>query len=290
MFRPYAIERSLQPCGTVPLALVFSPEARMNHVSRDFSPGDGRKYRMHHWELRQGGYRRIALYWGNGLWPPERETRLLGFLIGKGFKVAALDLAFGSAIPPFAGLKAFRRASAAFVEEMAASGLPLYAIASSFSASALLPVLDRLGRIEAAALIAPVLRFPNPAIRAGLPCFGHAGLRVDEGMLSGEPALLDGLMDQARQHRFKRRDLRVLASEDPLARAAALAGRAAVFAGEDDPLVGHEELVELEGGGVKAYSYPRSRRELGRDRYADNFFADLGSFLDEAEVRSADRR
>ncbi len=262
----------------------------MNHVSRDFSAGDGRKYRLHSWELRQGGFRRIALYWGNGLWSPDRETRLLGFLIGKGFKVAALESAFGSAIPPFVGLKAFRRASASLVEEMAGSRLPLYVIASSFSASALLPVMDRLGPIAAAALIAPVLRFPPPALRAGFPCFMPALLRVDADSLSGETALLDGLMDQAKHCRFRRGDLRVLASENPLSRAASLTGRAAVFAGEEDPLLGPDELGELRKAGLEVRSYPRSRREIGRDRYADNFYADLESFLDAMETKPAGRR
>jgi len=262
----------------------------MNHVSRDFSAGDGRKYRLHSWELKEIKEPRIALYWGNGLWSPDRETRLLDFLIGKGFKVVALDLAFGSANPPFASLKAFRKAAAALVEEMAASRLPLYVIASSFSASALLGFMDRLGPIAAAALIAPVLRFPPPGLSSGFPCFLPAFLRVDARMLSGEIALLDGLMDQERRCRFGKGDLRALASENPLSRAAFLSGRAAVFAGEDDPLLGTEELGELEKAGLEVRSYPRSRREIGRDRYADNFYADMGSFFERMETIEARKR
>jgi len=255
----------------------------MNHIARDFASRDGRSYRCHSWELRQGGYRRIALYWGNGLWPAVEETKLIGFLVEKGFKVLALDLAFGQAEGPTIGLRAFREAAASLAAEASDSGLPVYLIASSFSASALLPAVKEFGPIVSTALIAPVLLFPPAGLRSTFPCFAAATLRVDALTLSGEPALLDGLMDRPRHQRFRKRDLRALASESPLARASELGGRAAVFAGEEDPLLGDGELRELEKAGVRVYSYPRVRREPARDRYSDNFYADLGSFLDEME-------
>lgn len=256
----------------------------MNHISRDFSPGDGRTYRLHSWELRQGGFRRIAVYWGNGLWPPIRETRLINFLVNKAFKVLALDLAFGSAIPPFVKLKDFRKASVALMEEAAVFGLPVYIFASSFSASALIPVMDRIGPITAAALIAPVLCFPPPGIRSGFPCFLSAMLRMDAESISGEIILLDGLMDQIRYHRFRRSDLRALAAENPLLCAVSLSNRVAIFAGEDDPLVRTEDLYKLKGAALRVYTYARSRREVGRDKYSGNFYADMGSFLDAMET------
>jgi hypothetical protein len=245
---------------------------------------------MHSWELRQGGYRRIALVWGNGLWPAAEETRLLEFLLQKGFKAIALDLAYGSSEQPRAGLRAFRAAAASLAAAASDGGLPVYLIASSFSASALLPAMGELGAVAATALIAPVLVFPPSGLRSPFPLFGTATLRVDAQTLSGEDSLLDGHMDQARHYRFKKRDLRALAAESPLARASELAGSAAVFAGEEDPLIGEGELRELKKAGVKVYSYPRVRREVARDRYADNFYADFGSFLDEMESKGAIKR
>ncbi len=262
----------------------------MNHIARDFSSGDGRAYRLHVWELRQGGYRKNAVYWGNGLWPVMRDKRLVSFLIERGFKVSALELAFGSAIPPYVGLRSFRRAAVALLTEVSAAGLPVYMIASSFSASALLSVLQDLSRVEAAALIAPVFRFPPPGLRSTFPCFSAASLRLDAGSLSGEPALLEGLADPPRQCRFRKRDMRILSSEQLVARASGLAARAAVFAGEDDPLIDKDDLRSLKEAGLRLYSYPRVKREPGRDRYADNFYADLGSFLDEMESRSSAAR
>lgn len=262
----------------------------MNHIASDFASRDGRSYRKHSWELRQGGYRRIALLWGNGLWPVADETRLLGFLLQRGFKAIALDLAYGAEGQPRTGLRAFRQAAASLAASASAEGLPVYLLASSFSASALLGALKELGPIAAAALIAPVLEFPPPGLRSSFPFFWTAALRVDAQALSGEPALLDGHMDQARRYLFRRRDLRALAAESPLARAAELAGKAAVFAGEEDSLLGAEALSGLGKSGVRTYTYPRVKREPARDRYADNFFADLGTFLDESEVRLSSAR
>jgi hypothetical protein len=262
----------------------------MNHIARDFSSRDGRSYRCHSWELRQGGYRRIALFWGNGLWPVSDETRLVGFLVQKGFKVNALDSAFGSSDRGAIGLKAFREAAATLVARASDAGLPVYFLASSFSASALVPSIKSLGPIAATALIAPVLHFPPPGLRSAFPFCSAAILRIEAETLSGEPALLDGHMDQPRHYRFRKRDLRALAAESPLARTAELAGRIAVFAGEEDHLLGEGELRELERNGVRIYSYPRVRREVGRDRYADNFYADLGSYLDEIESRGPSER
>jgi hypothetical protein len=259
----------------------------MNHIARDFASRDGRSYRLHSWELRQGGYRRIALLWGNGLWPAADETRLLGFLVERGFKATALDLAYGSDDPPRVGLRAFRQAAASLAAAVSGEGLPVYLIASSFSASALIGAMKELGPLAAAALIAPVLSFPPAGLRSPLPFFGSATLRVDAQALSGESALLDGHMDRPRRYRFRKADLRSLAAEPLATGAAQLAGRAAVFAGEDDPLLGRGDLDELRMAGVRVYSYPRVRREVARDRYSDNYYADLGSFLDETETKGS---
>jgi hypothetical protein len=262
----------------------------MNHIARDFASRDGRSYKMHSWELRQGGYRRVALLWGNGLWPVAEETRLIGFLVQKGFKAVALDLAFGSPDQSGVGLRAFRAAAASLSASVAGEGLPIYLVASAFSATALLGAAKEIGPVAAAALLSPVFALPPPGLRSSFPFFGTAALRIDAQALSGEPALLDGHMDRPRQYRFRKRDLRELAAEPAVSRAAELAGRAAVFAGEEDPWLGRDELRELEKGGVKVYAYPRVRREVSRDRYADNFYADLGAFLDETGTKSSLRR
>jgi hypothetical protein len=257
----------------------------MNHIARDFKSGDGRVFSLHSWELRHGGYRKNILYWGNGLWPVSRDTRLVGFLIERGFRVLALDLAFGSASPPSVDLRSFRRIAGELVTEVSGAGLPVYIIASAFSASALVPILGSFPKIEAVALIAPVFHFPPAALKASFPCFIAASLHVDAAFLSGEPELLRGLVDTPKQYRFKKRDIRNLASERLLSTVSGLGDRTAVFAGEEDPLVGRDELQSLKDAGLRLYTYPRVRREIGRDRYADNFYADLGSFLGEMESR-----
>jgi alpha-beta hydrolase superfamily lysophospholipase len=259
----------------------------MNHIARDFASRDGRSYKMHSWELRQGGYRRIALLWGNGLWPVSEETRLIGFLVQKGFKVVALDLAYGCSEQLAVGLRAFRAAAATLSASVAAEGLPVYLVASSFSATALVGAAKEIAPVVAAALLSPVLALPPPGLRSSFPFFGSAALRVEAGTLSGEPALLDGHMDRPRQYRFRKRDLRALSAESPVSRASALAGRAAAFAGEEDPWLGRDELGGLEKLGVKVYTYPRVRREIARDRYADNFYADFGAFLDETGAKTS---
>ena len=46
----------------------------------------------------------------------------------------------------------------------------------------------------------------------------------------------------------------------------------------------------LSRSGAKLFAYPRVRHEPGRDRYTDNYFADIGSFLDEVESNGVKKR
>jgi alpha-beta hydrolase superfamily lysophospholipase len=259
-------------------------EGSMNHISKSFTSGDGRVYKSHSWETREGGYRRTALLAGNGLWPIQKETRLIGFLLDRGFRVRALDLAFGSPESPRTRLRSFREAFAAFARDAAPKGQPLYVFASSFSASALLPVAAKMAGIRALALVAPVVDFSACTMKMPLFFLPTAELAVKEETLSGSPELLGELFTGGATLKFHKRDLRTGASDIAGALEEGFALPVAAFAGEDDPFLREADRRALSHAGAKVYSYPRVRHEPGHDRYGDNYYADLGSFLDEVEA------
>ena len=259
----------------------------MNHISRHFTSKDGRIYKSHSWELREGGYRRAALLIGNGLWPASEERRLIEFLLDRGFKIVSIELAYGSAQPPRPTLAGFRQAISAFAEETGPIGLPLYLVASSFSASALLPVATSLPEIAALVMLSPAAVLPPPGLKAPLFFWRTAELPVEAGQLSGTPEDLVELFKGPASHKFRKGDLKQLAAEFAKALKAPLDLPAAAFVGEDDPLAPETARAALKEAGARVYAYPRVKREPPHDRYVDNFFADLGSFLDEVEASKA---
>jgi hypothetical protein len=259
----------------------------MNHISKSFVTGDGRAHKCHSWESREGGYRRAALLVGNGVWPVDKETRLISFLMDRGFRVLSLDLAFGSPEAPRVSLRAFREAIAAYAREATPLGLPLYLIASSFSGGALLPALGKIDGIAAAALLAPVVEFPPAGLRKSLFFMPTAELSLGREEQSGCPELLEGLAEGRSTLKFRKRDLKAAAAELAATLGKPLGVTAAAFVGEDDRMLSQGGRDALAKAGAKIYSYPRVRHVPAHDRYSDNFFADLGSFLDEAEAGKA---
>jgi hypothetical protein len=257
----------------------------MNHIAKTFVAGDGRAYRSHTWESREGGYRRTAILAGNGAWPVEREKRLVDFLLDRGFRVMSLELAFGAPTPPRARLGPFRKAISDFAAEAAPIGLPVYLLASSLSGSALLPAAEGIRGIAALALIGPVVEFPPPGLKSAFFLFPTAQLEIGREGQSGLPESLDGFQAGPALLRFNKRDLKEAAADLKRRLGDGLSLPAAAFAGEEDPWLSPAGRLELSKAGVKVYSYPRVRREPGHDRYADNFYADLGSFLDEVEAK-----
>ena len=262
----------------------------MNHISKMFTHGGGRAYRGHSWDLREGGYRRIALLVGNGIWPASKEKRLVSFLLERGFCVLSLDLALGSPAVPRVRLRAFRQAISAYVKEAMPSGLPLYLIASSFSASALLPVAGEIEGITALALVSPIVEFPSPRLEFPFLFLPTAQIPAGSERLSGSPELLKGLADGTSVLKFHRRDLKTLAVDMAHSLEKPQPVPTTVFAGEDDPFLSQAGIKALSKAGLKVYSYPRVKHEPGHDRYADNFYADLGSFLDEVEAGKVSAR
>jgi hypothetical protein len=256
----------------------------MNHISKSFASADGRVYKSHSWEQREGGYRRSALIVGNGLWPVYKEKRLLSFLLDRGFRVIALDAAYGSPEPPRIRLRAFRAAVSAFAREASPEGLPLYLLASSFSGSALLPAASELRDLAALALLSPILDFSAPKFKMPLFFLPTAELAVEKDRLSGMPELLEGFLDADASLKFHKRDLRAAGSDIARALETGFGVPVAAFAGEGDPYLPEAGRLALAKAGAKVYGYPRVRREPGHDRYADNYYADLGSFLDEVEA------
>jgi alpha-beta hydrolase superfamily lysophospholipase len=267
----------------------------MNHISKSFALRDGRSCKSHSWELREGGYGRIALFVGNGLWPAAKETRVLDFLLDRRFRVLSLDLSFGSMEAPRLGLRAYRDAVADFARANVDPDLPFYLLASSFSAGALLPVASSLPGLAALALVAPVVDFPPPRLKSSCFLRPSAELAIGPEDLCGEGELASalvsgGLMRPRASLSFRKRDLRTAATDLAAALAGGFAVPVAAFSGEDDPFISAEGRAALSGSGAKLYSYPRTRHEPGRDRYADNFFADLGYFLGEAESTGSKKR
>ena len=267
----------------------------MNHIAKSFAASDGRVYKSHSWELRDGGYRRIALFLGNGLWPAAKETKLIAFLLDRGFRVIALDVAFGSALPPRAGLRAYRVAVADFARASVDPDLPLYLLASSFSAGAVIPIAGSLPALAALALLAPVVDFPPPGLKKSCFFRPRADLAIRPDDLCGESGLAaalvtGGLMPERAAFKFRKRDLGLAAADLTVSLAEGLPVPVAAFSGEEDPLITQEGRAALSRSGAKLFAYPRVRHEPGRDRYTDNYFADIGSFLDEVESNGVKKR
>jgi hypothetical protein len=256
----------------------------MNHISKSFDAGGGKVLKCHSWELREGGYRRTAIVVGNGLWSIAKEERLIRFLLERGFRVLSPELAYGSAAAPRMGLPAFREAVLAFAKAEATSGLPLYLIASSASAGALLPAASTLPDIAAVALLAPIVGFPPPGAHRRPFFLPRFELALTPDSLSGERELLEGLMPAHAALRFRSRDCRAAGADLAACARIDRLFPVAAFAGDDDPFLSQADRAFIQSAKIKAYGYPRARHEPGRDRYADNYYADLGSFLDEVEA------
>ncbi|HUW40243.1 MAG TPA: alpha/beta fold hydrolase [Rectinemataceae bacterium] len=263
----------------------------MNHIASNFASPDGVVYRSHLWELRDSGYRRSALVLGFPFWSLGRDRRLITFLLDRGFLVHSIELGFASSDRPRADLGSLRRAAAAYADSLRERGLPLYLVAQSFNA-AMVPAFLRRKELAAAALVSPVLDYPPPGTKMPRCIFGAAAeTMIPRESLSGKPELLDGIMGpEAYTAKFSKRDLKALHSESPATLAPELGAPVAVFAGEEDPFVSAPIREALASGGAKIYSYPRVRHIPPFDRYADNYYADLGSFFDEIEVASARKK
>jgi alpha-beta hydrolase superfamily lysophospholipase len=262
----------------------------MNHISKSFTSTEGHTCKSHSWEQREGGYRRVALLVGNGLWPVQKETRLIDFLLERGFRVLALEIAYGSPEPPRLRLRSFISALADFAKVHVSAGLPLYLFASSFSATALIPAAVKMQDLAALALLSPVLRFPVPGLILP-PCFlSTTELSVDRAALSGMPELLEGFLEGTASLKFHKRDLKTAAAEISKALAEGFSVPVAVFAGEDDPCLPEAGRQALSKAGARVHSYPRAKREPGHDRCADAYFADLASFLDTVDAGRASRK
>jgi alpha-beta hydrolase superfamily lysophospholipase len=258
----------------------------MNHISKSFLAKDGRSYKSHYWELSEGGYRRKALLVGGGFRSIDEETRLVRFLLDRGFRVMALDLPYGAPPSPRPSLGSFRDAIAAFAAANAEPDRPLYLLASSFSAGALLPKAAALPGLRAVALLGPVVDFPPPRLKRSFFFLPSAELDVGTEELCGDSELREGLIEKSCVYRFRKIDLKVCQANIG-ALASPLGFPLAAFSGEDDPFMTDSGRRALAAVGAKLYAYPRARHEPGRDRYADNFYADLGLFLDEAEAGKA---
>jgi hypothetical protein len=176
----------------------------------------------------------------------------------------------------------------AFARDNVDPDLPLYVLASSFSAGAILPIASSIPALAAVALLAPVVEFPPPGL--GKSCFlvPSAQMEIRPEELCGESSLAaalvsEGLLPERATLRFRKRDLRAAAEGLEAALAEGFAFPLAVFSGEDDPFIGQTGRNALSRSGARLFSYPRVKHEPGRDRYADNYYADLASFLGEVE-------
>ena len=161
----------------------------MNHISKSYTSGEGRVYKSHSWELREGGFRRSVLIVGNGLWPVQKEERLVNFLMDRGFRVLSLEAAYGTPELPRLRLRSFTGALVGFAKQASPEGLPLYLLASSFSASALLPASAEIPGLAALALVSPIVDFSAPKFKMPF-FFSTAELAIKKEQLSGMPELL----------------------------------------------------------------------------------------------------
>lgn len=64
----------------------------MNHIQSQYRTEDGAVIPYHSWEIRQGGYKWLALVLHGPYLSAHKNKRFVEFLLGKYFKVYAPDI------------------------------------------------------------------------------------------------------------------------------------------------------------------------------------------------------
>jgi hypothetical protein len=183
----------------------------------------------------------------------------------------------------------------AFAQASVDPDLPFYLLAPSFSAGAIIPIAGSIPALAALALLAPVVDFPPLGLKKARFLCPSAELAIRPDDLCGESDLAvalvkEGLMPECATLKFRKRDLWTVATDLAASLAEGFSVPVAAFSGEDDPYLTQEGRTALARSGAKIFAYPRVKHEPGRDRHADNYYADLGSFLDEVESTGPKRR
>ncbi len=264
----------------------------MNHIKASLKTDDGYRIPYHSWELRQGGYKWLALVLRDPYFPIERNERLINFLLENYFKLYAPEIPeiSNSAGKPMGidGFSAHLGSFRAFLEEKE-DNLPIVPFVFSISA---LPFLyyyfHVLPPFKKIVMFSPVLDYSKKPLEGSLFCKSRIQVAFSDDMLSevaAERSEAEKAMDKSPTVSKKLvKDLRrEFASFPGELGVDTVNVRIGVFYGESDGLVSVERVNalkdSLKSGEVEIYTYPRVRHFMFNDKYWKNLLNDLKVFL-----------
>ena len=264
----------------------------MNHIKSNFIAADGEKIPYHSWEIRQGGYSRIAIVIGDPYLPVEENKRLIDFLLENYFKVyAPLIPETNPDSNNCGGLDEYQSHVGGFRSFVEGKEGNLKMIPMVFSVS-VLPFLSYYFKVlpsfERIVLFSPVLDYTgNPVASSGF-LKKRINLSFNESMLSEvkderesiEKLLLKNPSISKKLVKDLRKEFKVFPPSYPLD---SVNTRIGIFYGESDELVSLEKIDalknSLKNAKVETHSYPRMRHFLFNDKYWKNMLNDLKIFL-----------
>ncbi len=267
----------------------------MNHIKAFLKTDDGYKIPYHSWELRQGGYKWLALVLKDPYLPIERNERLVNFLLENYFKIYAPEIPeiSNSDGKPMGvdGFSAHLGSFRAFLEDKE-NNLPIVPFVFSVAS---LPFLyyyfHVLPPFKKLILFSPVLDYSKKPVEGSLFCKSRIRLSFSDDMLSevgSERAEVEKAMDRSPLVSKKlvkdlRREFREFPGELGVD---TVDVRVGIFYGESDTLVSVDRVNALKdslsNGDVDIYTYPRVRHFIFNDKYWKNLLEDLKVFLGKA--------
>ncbi len=270
----------------------------MNHIASDFMRSNGTKYRYQVWEIRQHAFKESAIVFGSPFFEVGKDKRFIKYLLNRNFRVYAPDFRFfGQSTDGRKGIDEMVDAAedfCGFVKKT--DGLPIVLMSLSVSAPlALRLVADRCPEVSSVAFIAPV--FGLGMTNLSVPRFflkTRAALKVEkEDLIGREDDPTGATPPFALESSFSKRAVKEIrkdasTTKDRLVEAAEKCS-IGIFAGDGDPF---SESALVDGlanePGIKTYAHLRSKHLIMHDRHADNFYRNLGIFLDEVEAKKQD--
>ncbi len=266
----------------------------MNHIKSVFKASDGTRIPYHSWEIRQGGYGRIAIVLGDSYTRIEENRRLVDFLLENYFKIyAPLIPEVNPEERASGGIDEFSLHFGSFRSFLEEKEKKLKMVPFVFSVS-VLPFLSYYFRVlppfKRMVFFSPVLDFREKPLNTSLLFKKRVGLSFEDDMLSEvedersaiRRILIENPTISKRLVRDMRREFDDFPGDYPLD---VVSARIAVYYGEFDRLVNINRLEllkeSLKNARMEMHGYPRMKHFLFYDKYWKRMLGDLKIFLTE---------
>ena len=271
----------------------------MNHVKTYYKTGEGVDIHYHSWEVRQGGYKWIALVLEGPYLPVDKNKRMVEFLLKKYFKVYSPGIPEITSIvskeTSYNGNGGLRRYLAnigsfrSFIEEREGD-MPVIPFVFSISA---LPFLyyyfNVLPPFKAFVLFSPVLDYKMPPVNG--PLFLKRRVKVryksseilsdtEEERRTVEPLITGDNSVSKKLVKDLRREFKKFPGDLPVTPDSVSIG---VYYGEADVLTSVSRIEglqnRLKNGKLEIFKYPRMKHIIFYDKYWKKMEDDLNLFF-----------